>query len=434
MLKCLTLAGILLSFWVISAYAVTSPSFTLSNKHAELKMVQSKILVVDKSIGHLQAQQQGIQRQLVELENKIGMHTVALKDFQAQIGQKNQDVSSTEKTIRAQIERINKHKQTLKDQVTAAYHTGQHDRLKLMLNNQDPLLSARLLVYYDYLNKMRVQKVTQIEADIEQLQVLQDKQKQEVVLLNQVIQKKQAEQKALADTKKLRAVVLLQLHNELLEDKNLLNRLKANEHALKFLIGKLQQASEDDEHEIATDSIRQGEQKEQQVSSKMKHAASDIAVIDQKAPSEVAVIIKKPDTEFNLKDSGKRFSQLKGRLTWPVAGKVNNKIESEAAEERRGGVLIEAPEGNPVRSVAGGKVAFAGWLRGYGMLTIVNHGDGYMTVYAFNQRLYKKVGSQVQAGEVIASVGQSGGQSRVGLYFEIRKKGSPLNPEAWCKR
>ena len=98
------------------------------------------------------------------------------------------------------------------------------------------------------------------------------------------------------------------------------------------------------------------------------------------------------------------------------------------------GVLIDAPEGMEIKAVTQGNVVYAEWMRGYGLLIIVDHGHGYMTLYAFNQSLYKKMGDTVEAGDVIASVGQSGGRSQSGLYFGIRKKGVPIDPLEWCRR
>ncbi|MEQ1636635.1 MAG: peptidoglycan DD-metalloendopeptidase family protein [Methylococcales bacterium] len=443
MTKRLTLAATFLSIGMAPAHAMKSTAPAVPSKHAELKTVQSKILAVDNSIDQLQAQQQDAQQQLAELDKQIGGHAALLKDLKSQISQKSQGIKTTEHSIRIQIDNINQQKQTLKDQVVAAYHSGRHDRLKLLLGNQDPLLSDRLLVYFDYLNKIRVQKVAQIETDVRQLKILQDQQKQEVELLNAAIQTKQTEQKQLAEAKQSRAIILRQLHNELLDDKALLNQLKRNEYALKSLIGELQREPEDKVFEPIADAAQRNERKvnasqaakllrkkEQQ----LKSMETDTSLVEQEAPHAVTISIDKSQTEIDVTDLENNFSQRKGHLSWPVAGKIRAATNSDSIEEKRNGVVIEAPEGNPVRTVAKGKVAFAGWMRGYGMLTIVDHDDDYMTIYAFNQSLYKKVGNQVKAGEIIASVGQSGGQSQVGLYFEIRKKGLPLNPEAWFRK
>ena len=128
------------------------------------------------------------------------------------------------------------------------------------------------------------------------------------------------------------------------------------------------------------------------------------------------------------------FSTLKGNLPWPVSGKLTQKFGSPRTEGSWDGVLIDASEGMEIKAVTRGKVVYAEWLRGYGLLTIIDHGQGYMTLYAFNQSLYKRMGDSVKAGDVIASVGQSGGRSQAGLYFGIRQKGVPINPLEWCRK
>jgi septal ring factor EnvC (AmiA/AmiB activator) len=128
------------------------------------------------------------------------------------------------------------------------------------------------------------------------------------------------------------------------------------------------------------------------------------------------------------------FAELKGKLPWPVNGKLTHKFGSARTEGTWDGVLIDAAEGMEIKAVTGGKVVYAQWLRSYGLLIIIDHGQGYMTLYAFNQSLYKHTGDLVKAGDVIASVGQSGGRSQAGLYFGIRKKGEPVDPLEWCRR
>ena len=128
------------------------------------------------------------------------------------------------------------------------------------------------------------------------------------------------------------------------------------------------------------------------------------------------------------------FSSLKGKLSWPVTGQLSHKFGSARTVVTWDGVLIDANEGVEVKAVTRGTVVFAEWLRGYGLMIILDHGQGYKTLYAFNQSLYKKTGDSVEAGEVIASVGQSGGRSKAGLYFGIRSKGVPVDPLEWCRR
>jgi septal ring factor EnvC (AmiA/AmiB activator) len=128
------------------------------------------------------------------------------------------------------------------------------------------------------------------------------------------------------------------------------------------------------------------------------------------------------------------FSTLKGKLPWPVKGRLVQKFGNPRSDSVWDGVLIDAKEGTDIHAVTWGKVVYAEWLRGYGLLIIIDHGQGYMTLYAFNQSLYKRIGETVNAGDIIASAGQSGGRSQSGLYFGIRKKGTPIDPLEWCRK
>jgi septal ring factor EnvC (AmiA/AmiB activator) len=127
------------------------------------------------------------------------------------------------------------------------------------------------------------------------------------------------------------------------------------------------------------------------------------------------------------------FAKLKGQLPFPVAGELMQKFGSAREEGKLDGVIIAAPEGTEIHSITDGKVIYADWMRGYGLLIIVDHGKGFISLYAFNQSLYKKIGDVVNSGDVIASVGLSGGHDRASLYFGIRKKGKPMDPVEWCK-
>jgi septal ring factor EnvC (AmiA/AmiB activator) len=121
-------------------------------------------------------------------------------------------------------------------------------------------------------------------------------------------------------------------------------------------------------------------------------------------------------------------------LRWPAQGHLAKRFGTLRGNSglKWQGVLIEAPEGGQVRAVSQGRVAFSDWMRGFGLLLIIDHGDGYMTLYGHNQALYKEVGEWVDSGEVVASLGASGGQTQAGLYFEIRHNGQPVNPLGWC--
>jgi septal ring factor EnvC (AmiA/AmiB activator) len=133
-------------------------------------------------------------------------------------------------------------------------------------------------------------------------------------------------------------------------------------------------------------------------------------------------------------DSKDAFAKLRGKLSWPVTGKLLASFgQTRAGGVKWDGVLVSGPQGATVRAVYHGRVVYADWLSGLGLLTIIDHGDGYLSLYGHSERLYKEVGERVTAGDTIATVGDSGGRSTPALYFEIRKAGRPIDPRPWFK-
>jgi septal ring factor EnvC (AmiA/AmiB activator) len=133
-------------------------------------------------------------------------------------------------------------------------------------------------------------------------------------------------------------------------------------------------------------------------------------------------------------DSASPFGKLRGKLAWPAAGRVVSRFgETRAGGIKWDGMLLAGEQGAAVRAVSSGRVVYADWLPGLGLLTIIDHGDGYLSLYAHNERLYKSVGERVVAGDQIGAVGDTGGRSRPELYFEIRKAGKPIDPRPWFR-
>jgi len=180
------------------------------------------------------------------------------------------------------------------------------------------------------------------------------------------------------------------------------------------LVASLQKTDDNEVHESAVEPERVPEKHEKPVA--------------QPEPS--------PKIEVNLvrEPVGRSFAELQGQLPWPVQGAISDRFGSRRYETTWDGVVISAHEGADIHAITAGTVVYADWLRGYGLMIIVDHGKGYMSLYAFNQSLHKSVGEHVRAGETLASVGRSGGRADAALYFGIRKKGRPVDPEQWCRK
>ncbi|MDD1637479.1 MAG: peptidoglycan DD-metalloendopeptidase family protein [Methylococcaceae bacterium] len=363
----------------------------------ELNKVESDINEVKKDMQRLSEQKDTLQNLLADIEKHYGETAALLKTLQSQIEQKRQSLDKIRLDMQAYQNERDRLSKELAGQIRAAYAMGQKEKLKLMLNQQDPALSSRMMVYFNYINKERLKKLADLEAAVQRLDQL-DKQKQtETELLEQDLGRKKSEQAALDEARKQRNELLVQIGNDFSSSEQQLSQLQESESRLKSLMASLPITEE----ELAVD---------------VEHA------------KELS-----PAMENSFEPRGD-FSTLKGKLPWPVRGRLVQKFGSPRTEGTWDGVLINASEGMEIKAVTRGKVVYAEWLRGYGLLLIIDHGQGYMTLYAFNQSLYKRTGDSVEAGDVIASVGQSGGRSQAGLYFGIRKKGVPIDPLEWCRR
>ncbi len=344
--------------------------------------------------------QDNLEQVLADVERRYGETAATLRSLYKQIEQKRRNIDKIELEILACQRAIAKERKELAGQVKAAYEMGQQEELKLLLNQQDPALSSRMMIYYSYINKARLAKIAQLESSIKSLEQL-DKQKQaETQQLELDLQQKKMQQAALNEVRQQRKALLADMAATSYQEQ--LNYLAESENKLRALITSLPQ-------ELGI------------------KASPPVPVATGEAVADVGQDAV-PDS--NVADVQGDFTHFKGKLSWPVQGKIVRNASGLAAE---GGVLIEAKEGLDVHAVAAGKVTFADWMRSYGYLVIIDHGGGYMSLYAFNQSLFKQVNDTVKAGEIIASVGQSGGRSQPGLYFGIRKNAQPIDPLVWCR-
>ncbi len=390
-------------------------------RNEKMNEVQSDISAASENVRRVQQKKNTLNAQLSEVEKLYGRTAALLRTLQGQVEQKRQKLTRIRQEKQGLQDEVAKQNKELAGQIKAAHAMGQKEKLKLLLNQQDPVLSSRMLVYYDYLNKARLTKLADISESVQRLDRLGKQQQQETELLEKDLEQKKSEQIAADGVRKRRAELLTQLKSDFSSNEQQIIHLKESESKLKNLVSSLHRSTDDLNFEVEQ--------------TKKLHKAAE-------APVEPAKDL--PDSEDDstslpspaLVKSGD-FSSLKGQLAWPVKGRLRNKFGSaraESAESTWDGILIDAGEGTEIHAVTSGKVVFSDWLRGYGLLIIIDHGKGYMTLYAFNQSLYRQVGDWVDVGEVIASVGQSGGRSQSGLYFGIRNKGKPVDPLEWCRK
>jgi murein hydrolase activator len=357
-------------------------------------------VAINASKQELERQKDELLGLLAQVDERYGDVAASLKLVEDQITLTTKSLDKIRKKISSYQGQIDKLDKELAGQVRAAFAMGQQDKLKLMLNQQDPALSSRMMVYYEYLNKSRLEKLTNLQQTVIYLDQLDKDKQKETELLEKNLRQKKSEQASLDEVKKQRGVLVAKLHDDFSSQEEQLSLLKESENKLINLIQNLENDTDEANQEFET----QGGGEE-----------------------------SSPRSTDSFPKLIGSFSSLKGQLPLPVNGKtVPMSGESLPAEERSKGVLINAKEGVAIKAVSKGKVVYAGTLKGYGLLIIVEHDKEFMTLYAFNQSLYKHKGDWVNAGDAIASVGQSGGRSKPGLYFEIRQNGKAVDPLIWC--
>ncbi|MBK8817199.1 MAG: peptidoglycan DD-metalloendopeptidase family protein [Methylococcaceae bacterium] len=348
----------------------------------------------------LQEQKDQLFGLLAQVDERYGDVSASLKAIETQIANSNIAIDKLRKEIGSYQDQIDTLDKELSGQVRAAYAMGQQDKLKLMLNQRDPALSSRMMVYYEYINKSRLEKLSNIQQTVRYLDQLDKEKQTEAELLEKNLGQKKTEQAALEQVRKQRNNLVKQLNDDFSSEDDQLSLLKESETKLINLIGTLEKES-------------------------------DQEVLDEEGDNAEITIAQNQSSFPKLNGD---FTSLKGKLPLPVKGKLASMFDNPSATDGMWkGVVINTHEGAEIKAITKGRIVYAGALKGYGLLIIVEHDKEFMTLYAFNQSLYKHKGDWVEAGDVIATVGQSGGRTTPGLYFEIRKNGKAVDPLLWCR-
>jgi septal ring factor EnvC (AmiA/AmiB activator) len=393
---------------------------SIAAQSEELNRIHSKLQDATQNIEQLRVEREKLLSQLQTIELQYGAAAGSLRDLGLQIGGKKRRLKHLNTQMRKLQAELKMQKEELSKQIKASFVMGKKEPLRLLLNQQDPALASRMLVYYDYLNKNRLNRLTTLKNNIALLNKLEQEKHQENDSLDQAVRSQKSVQLSLSYTKKQRDALLLRLNQEFKAKTQQLAQLDNSFSASQALIAKLEQEAA--QYEIAQPEVKTAPQPQNSIDNLDANGNpvnSDTLPDDAKA--------------FATAES-KHFTELKGHLPWPVKGAMIKKFGSSGVESHGDGVVIAAKEGTGIRAVSSGRVVFSNWLRGYGLIIIIDHGKGYMSLYGFNQSLYKKAGDYVKAGTVIAAVGKSGGRNEAELYFGIRNKGKSVNPALWCKK
>ena len=348
---------------------------------AQLQDIKAEIERVSKQISNDQVEKSRLSKDLRTAELSVSKAREGLDGVRRQ-----RTATAARRTALAAEKQqretqLNRERGALAGQLRAAYMIGREEPLKLLLNQRDPSRAGRMFAYYSYFGHARADQIQHIQDNVHSLEALDGQLQVEDAKLAELEKEQRAQISGMEQARSQRSVVLANFEAESHNRTESLDRLRSQQAGLEKLLRELRKALE----------------------------------------------------KFPV-DNNDAFAKLRGKLAWPVTGKLVARFgETRAGGVKWDGVLLATERGAQVRAVYQGRVVYADWLPGLGLLTIVDHGDGYMSLYGHNERLFKAVGEQVAAGDAIASAGDSGGTARPELYFEIRKAGKPVDPRPWFK-
>lgn len=376
---------LLLPFLGLAAAALAQDSHEelAKVKEQELEEVRERISDLKQSMDRAAEERDRLTGELQELEMAISEQRLRLKDIERDQRYSENRKKELDAELAERQRQLDEESGALAAQVRMAYMSGSQEKIKLLLNQRDPAKLGRLMAYYRYLNDYRAENIAAVVEQIQKLDELRAQIAAEVARLQVLAKTRYDELGRLHNSQEERKTVLAALRRKIANEGAEVERLAAQEQDLTRLIAEL----------------------------------SSIL-------SDYPITSEEP------------FSEHRGRLTWPVAGTLLHDFGQPrvGGSVKWNGVVLAAPRGREVRAVYHGRVAFADWLAGMGLLVIVDHGEGYMSLYGYNETILKNTGDWVAPGDVIATVGDSGGQPQAGLYFELRRGTKPENPRRWITR
>ena len=389
----------------ISGYAPTGEAADLNQIQQQIKQQESKLAEQKRAQAKLQSTLKNQESKINSVAGELRDTELSLQEIRKQIAEADGQIKQLEKKEREQ-------KAKLARQMDAIYRSGLNPSVLQRMFSEDAQKVARMKVYYEHLNRVRIETIENINATQAQIA----KQKEEILSRQQShkaqlsTQKKQ--QQELEKAQRERQSTLNEINKNIDKDQNKLATLRANEAALRQEIQRAEQT------------VRAQEQQEREALAQRKQAEE----------KRTAKPYQPTEQERRLINSTNGLGAAARQYQKPVSGSTLYSFGStQAGEARWKGMVIAAPRGTPVRAIAGGRVILAGQLNGYGYMVIVKHGDSDLSLYGFNQAVFVQAGQLVSAGQTIAQVGDSGEVSRPALYFGISRKGMPVDPAGWIK-
>jgi len=352
---------------------------------AELQLDQVRVEIeqLRQQLESARSEHRKEQQRLRALDLEIQAANLELRALRSRREQHVQELAAMERERETYIAGLDQRLEQLAEQLRASYRDDRQSRMKLVLNQDDPMLLSRLLGYYEYISRAQAERIRLLRETLETLERMRESIDREMARITDLSEQQQEAVTELSAQRERRQALLAEMAGQISGEESRLQELERNRQDLEALVERL---------------------------------ADVLADIPADLGSHLGV------------------EKQKGRLPMPVRGPVKQPYgQGRSGGTHWQGWLIGADPGAEVRAVAYGRVAFADWLRGYGLLMIIDHGQGFMSLYGHNEILLYEAGAWVEPGDTISLVGANPGNGQ-GLYFELRKGGKTLDPAAWLER
>ncbi|MBK1733701.1 hypothetical protein CKO15_00065 [Halorhodospira abdelmalekii] len=348
-----------------------------------LERLEEELAALEQQLASDRSEHDSVAAELATLDRQVAETAGRLDALRSERRATMQRLGQLERAYEEEAQRLRTQREHLREQIVARYAAGRHERLRLLLSEQDPATTQRLLVYYDYFQKARVERMEGLLDELAELSELRRRHHAEAERLATLEREAAQERKRLAHRRARRDEYRATLEQRIADRDQTVSELEGEVAEQESLLAELRR--------------------------RIARAPTAGGDIDH-------------------------LRSARGELPWPVSGELEESFgEARGGGLTRTGIVIAAAAGESVSAVAPGRVVFSDWLRGLGLLVIIDHGEGYLTLYGHNEALYVDLGERVAAGDRVATVGTSGARREPGLYFEIRHGDEPEDPLAWLR-
>ena len=438
-----------LTFWIVATLAASSAMAEPSAKSLERSRqkesaeqeraeLRKKLLTLKEDIGKTEKARGHAADSLSASEAAISNANRSLRELAAEQERTKKRLEKLSVSQEALETAVAQQRNRLEKMLRGQYVGGQDDRVKLLLSGENPNRIARELRYLGYVSAEQSKAIDILQQNLAAIEANKLDAEEARNALEDIADE-QREQKALLEKEKnKRKALLLQLSSQLSSQRKQAGNLSRDEERLSSLVEKLaaliEQQRKAEEEEAKRRARAKAEQKEKQAA-KGRSADKSAERPEASPPKVASKTAPESEPEPPTVSDGSGFASMKGKLKLPVKGELMASFGARRADGPNWkGLFITAAEGAEVKAIAAGEIIFADWMRGFGNLLVVDHGGQYMTIYGNNQSLLKRPGDKLKAGEVIATVGNSGGNEQSGLYFEMRYQGRAIDPSSWMNR